>query len=268
MDDATRFVLHGQFYPVLDQVIVEDAFRQAILKYGVPEKVYFDNGSQYRTKWMIRACAKMGIRLIYAKPYSPEATGKVERFNRVVDSFLSEAALEEPQTLEKLNELFQVWLSECYQNKAHSGLDGNISPETAYRSDKKALKFLEPETIANAFLHAETRKVDKAGCISFASKKYEVGLNFIGCKVTVVYDPASIEAIIIEYEGYEPFKVKELVIGERTGSRPKLPEHLQPQPADSSRLLTAAARKNKQRKAEQAPAVSYRAVQKGGSENV
>jgi hypothetical protein len=210
----------------------------------------------------------MGIRLIYAKPYSPEATGKVERFNRVVDSFLSEAALEKPQTLEKLNELFQVWLTECYQNKAHSGLAGNMSPETAYRSDKKALKFLDPETIANAFLHAEIRKVDKAGCISFAGKKYEVGLTFIGCKVTVVYDPASIEEITIEYEGHAPFKARELIIGERTGSRPKLPEYLQPQPADSSRLLTAAAKKNKQRKTEQAPAVSYRTVGKGGSENV
>lgn len=268
VDDATRLVLHGQFYPVLDQVIVEDAFRQAILKYGVPEKVYFDNGSQYRTKWMIRACAKMGIRLIYAKPYSPEATGKVERFNRVVDSFLSEAALEKPQTLDRLNELFQVWLNECYQNKAHSGLEGNISPETAYRSDKKALKFLNSEKIANAFLHAEERKVDKAGCISFVSKKYEVGLNFIGCKVNVVYDPTFIEEITIEYEGYAPFKVRELIIGERTGNRPKLPEHLQPQPADSSRLLAAAAKKNKQRKIEQAPAVSYRTVRKGGSDNV
>lgn len=268
VDDATRFVLHGQFYPVLDQVIVEDAFRQAILKYGVPEKVYFDNGSQYRTKWMIRACAKMGIRLIYAKPYSPEATGKVERFNRVVDSFLSEAALEKPKTLGKLNELFQVWLTECYQNKVHSGLDSNMSPETAYRSDKKAVKFLDPEIIANAFLHAEIRKVDKAGCISFASKKYEVGLTFIGCKVTVVYDPADIEVITIEYEGHTPFKVKELIIGERTGSRPKMPAYLQPQPADSSRLLTAAARKNQQRQAEHAPAISYRAVHKGGSENV
>ena len=268
VDDATRLVLHGQFYPVLDQMIVEHSFRQAILKYGVPEKVYFDNGSQYRTKWMIRACAKMGIRLIYAKPYSPEATGKVERFNRVVDSFLSEAALEKPKTLEKLNELFQVWLTECYQSKVHSGLEGNMSPETAYRSDKKALTFLDPEIIANAFLHAETRKVDKAGCISFAGQKYEVGLTFIGCKVTVVYDPADIKEITIEYEGYAPFKARELVIGERSGSRPKLPAHLQPQPADSSRLLTAAARKNKQRQTEHAPAVSYRTVHKGGSENV
>jgi len=113
----------GEFYPTLDQVIVEDCFRQAIQKYGVPESVFFDNGSQYRTKWMNRACAKMGIRLIFAKPYSPEATGKVEKFNRTVDAFLSEAALEKPQTLDKLNQLFWVWLEECYQNKLHSAAE-------------------------------------------------------------------------------------------------------------------------------------------------
>jgi putative transposase len=46
LDDATRFILHGQFYPTLDQVIVEDCFRQSIGKYGAPESVFFDNGSQ------------------------------------------------------------------------------------------------------------------------------------------------------------------------------------------------------------------------------
>jgi putative transposase len=178
VDDCSRYVLHGEFYPVLDQVIVEDCFRKAIQKYGVPETVYFDNGKQYRTKWMTRACSKMGIRLLYAKPYSPESTGKPERLNRVVDSFLSEAALEKPQTLDKLNELFWVWLEECYQNKPHSALEGKASPEAAYRSDKKPLRFLEPEVIANAFLHCEERKVDKAGCISFEGKKYSFVLLF------------------------------------------------------------------------------------------
>jgi len=42
VDDATRYVLHGEFYPTLDQVIVENCFRQAIQKFGVPESVYFD----------------------------------------------------------------------------------------------------------------------------------------------------------------------------------------------------------------------------------
>ena len=78
LDDSTRFILHAEFYPTLDQVIVEDCLRQAIHKYGAPESVFFDNGKQYRTKWMGRACAKMGIRLMYARPYSPESKGYVK----------------------------------------------------------------------------------------------------------------------------------------------------------------------------------------------
>lgn len=34
IDHATRFVLHGTFYPVMDKSIVEDCFRQAIQKFG------------------------------------------------------------------------------------------------------------------------------------------------------------------------------------------------------------------------------------------
>jgi hypothetical protein len=195
-------------------------------------------------------------------------TGKVERFNRVVDSFLSEVALEKPQTLDKLNHLFWVWLDECYQNKPHSGLDQKRSPATAYRSDKKALKFLDPETIANAFLHSEERKVDKVGCISFQGEKYEVGLSFIGCKVDVVYDPVDISQLTIEYEGHPSWTVKRLVIGEKSGPRPALPPQLQPQPVQNSRLLIAATKQNEQRRIDQAPAISYRTVKKDGESNV
>ncbi|MDQ1000346.1 putative transposase [Neobacillus niacini] len=267
IDDATRFILHGAFYPTLDSRIIEDAFRNAIQKYGLPEAVYFDNGKQYRTKWMSRTCSKLGTRLIFAKPYAAESKGKVERFNRIVDSFLGEIALEKPNSLDRLNELFQVWLSECYQNKPHSGLD-NISPEAAFRSDKKALRFIDPDKLANAFLHCETRKVDKSGCISFMDQKYEVGLSFIGRKVDVVYDPADLEELTIEYEGHSPWKAKKLVIGEKAGKRPTLPSHLQAHKADSSRLLKAAEQKHEDRKVAQAPAVSFRAVWKEDGEDV
>lgn len=235
LDDATRMVLSGGFYPTLDHRIVEHSFREAIQKYGIPEAVYFDNGKQYRTKWMNRTCAKLGIRLLYAKPYSPEATGKIERFNRVVDGFLEEVALEKIKTLDGLNERFDVWLSECYQHKPHTALANQTSPESAFRSDSKALRFVDAETLANAFLHSETRKVDKSGCISFMGKKYEVGLSFIGCQVDVVYDPADITELTIEYEGHPPWKARELVIGERAGRRPSMPEHLGKQPVEHSR---------------------------------
>ena len=46
IDDATRYIVHGEFYDTLDQSIVEDCMRKAILKEGVPQRVFFDNGTQ------------------------------------------------------------------------------------------------------------------------------------------------------------------------------------------------------------------------------
>ena len=239
IDDATRFVVHAAFYDSLEQAIVEDAFRKAIQQYGVPEAVYFDNGKQYRTKWMGRTCSKLGIRLLFAKPYSPESKGKVERLNGAVGSFLNEVALERPKTLEALNSWFAAWLSECHQTKGHSALGENKSPQMAFRENSKPVRFVDAETLAHAFLHSENRKVDKVGCISFMGKKYEVGLLFIGRTVQVVYDPADITEVTIEHEGHPSWKARELVISQRAGKRPALPEFMQTERTDD---ITAASR--------------------------
>lgn len=186
----------------------------------------------------------------------------------MVQGFLNEVFLEKPKTLDQLNTWFQVWLSECYQNKPHSALEEKSSPQTAYRSDSKALRFVDSEILANAFLHSEERKVDKSGCISFMGKKYEVGLSFIGRTVQVVYDPSNITELTIEYEGHAPWSVRELVIGERSGTRPMLPEHMQLEPVDSSRLLRAAEIQHAERKELHAPAISYRTVRKEADRHV
>ena len=265
LDDATRFMLHAQFYPTLDQTIVQECLRMAILKYGLMEAVFFDNGPQYRTKWMRRACAKLGIRLLYAKPYSPEATGKVEKFNRLVGNFLAEAVLEKPTTLNSLNELFDAWLTECYQNKPHTALDSK-TPQSVFNADPTPLRFVLPEIVADAFLHYEDRKVDKTGCISFCGKKYEVGLKYMGFTVGVVYDPLDINEITIEYKDDEPFRVQELVIGANSGKKPKMPETLNAIKPDSSRLLAGVKKMNKKRRDSQKMILSFRKTDGGGGE--
>ena len=91
---------------------------------------------------------------------------------------------------------------------------------------------------------------------------------FIGCKVEVIYDPADTSELTIEYPGHTPWQARELVIGDRTGPRPKLPEHLAPKKAESSRLLQGAAKQHGERRTRQLPAVSYRNVGKAGEKNV
>ena len=264
MDDATRFVVHGEFYDSLDQTVVEDCFRKAVLKEGLPRRVYFDNGKQYRTKWMDRACAILGIKLLFAKPYSPESTGKIERFNRTVDSFLDEVALKGCKTLEDFNKYFGVWLAECYHARKHGSLNG-ATPEIAYKTSKAPLRFVSPETVASAFMRVERRKVDKSGCISFGGKKYEVDALLAGRTVDVAYDPNDIQTLTAEYDG-KAWQVKELQIGVHTGPRPKLPKSMLPALPKTSRLLDEKEKQHDARRETVRRAIRFNGLEGGGGD--
>lgn len=213
---------------------------------------------------MQRACGKLGIRLIYCRPYSPESKGKQERYNQTVDSFLREAQLAKPKTLDELNRLYEVWMEECYLHKEHGALNGK-SPYEAYQSDPHELKLLPAEQIAGAFLACETRKVDKSGCISFSGQKYEVemGLSLIHKNVDVVFDPSDISWVTIECTGFPDCKARPLVIGSHSGARPKLPERFEKTVPKGSRLLDAAQVKNSEREKIRKTAISFTGMQEG-----
>ncbi|MGL4523735.1 MAG: DDE-type integrase/transposase/recombinase [Bacilli bacterium] len=237
IDDATRFIVHGAFYDTLDQRIVEDSLRSAIHTYGVPKALYFDNGLQFKNKWSMRMCSQLGIRLLFTKAYSPESKGKIERFNRTLDSFIAEVNIHNIQTLQELNTHFDRWLELTYHNRPHAGLSDGKSPLIAYNNDKTPLRLIDIEELNTAFKHTVIRKVDKSGCISFQNQKYEVGVNWIGQQVTVLYDALDISELIVEPENFLAFKVVPLNIGTHAASRPKLPETMQSQPVKTSRLL-------------------------------
>ena len=61
------------------------AFLEAAVAYyaklGVRiERVMTDNGSCYRSKTFRAACARLGLRQIFTRPYTPKTNGKAERF--------------------------------------------------------------------------------------------------------------------------------------------------------------------------------------------
>ena len=74
-----------------DTVRLAAALRPALASRGVPDGVYVDNGSAFVDAWLLRACAKLGIRLIHSTPGRPQGRGKIERFFRTVsEQFLVE----------------------------------------------------------------------------------------------------------------------------------------------------------------------------------
>jgi len=103
IDDATRLVVHGEIYDNQRLPILEDCFRKALLKFGVPQNVYVDNGKIFVSKWFRLACARLSIKHINTKPYSPASKGKIEKFNGFIGEFLQELTLEPAKDLSTLN---------------------------------------------------------------------------------------------------------------------------------------------------------------------
>jgi transposase InsO family protein len=218
IDDATRLVVHGEFYADQKLPILEDGLRKAILRYGAPKSIYVDNGKIFTSTWLCLACAQLNIRRLKARPYSPEAKGKVERFNRTVENFLAELSLQKVDTLAELNRLFGAWLSEGYNNKPHSALK-NRTPCEVFASDTTPLRFKTMEALAEAFLHEAERSVDKTGCLSLEGRTYDAGAEWRRKKVTVRFDPFCLDKLQLWYEGKEIKVIEEARIGEYNGTQ-------------------------------------------------
>ena len=213
LDDATRMVVHGEFYDNQKLPILENALRQAILRCGVPKTFYCDNGKIFISNWMQLACAKMGIKHLKTQAYSPESKGKVERFNRTVGSFIDEVQLESPQNIDELNHHFRAWLSESYHHKHHKGL-GGATPAATFAKDTSPIRFSNLETLREAFLWECKRRVDKSGVLSLNGKNYEAGIDYLRKTVLLKYDPFNISEIEL-WEGNEKKKtLRELSIQE------------------------------------------------------
>ena len=264
IDDCTRYIVHAKFYDNQKVDIIEDSLRNSIMKYGKPDAIYVDNGKQYTSDWLKKACAKLEIRLLHAKAYHPEGKGKIESFNKHLDVFLKEAALSKPKSLDELNHMFDIWINKYYHKKPHTSL-GDISPETAFKTDTRPLTYIDVAKCAEAFLHTQERRVDKTGCISFEGYKYEVGMDLIGRKVEIYYDPLWTDEIEIHHKDKNPYKVKRLEIGENCGMQVKLHEYLTEVQAESSRMLDRLNKANITHRTRKAIAVSYRNL---GGENI
>ena len=65
---------------------MEDCFKRAILRYGLPLAVYVDRGKVFTAKQFDTICASLGIQRILGTPYYPEGRGKIERFFQFVQS--------------------------------------------------------------------------------------------------------------------------------------------------------------------------------------
>ena len=72
LDDHSRLVPFAAFYLSENLACFMDAFEKALVKRGLPRKLYVDNGAAYRSHKLEFTCASLAIALIHARPYKPQ----------------------------------------------------------------------------------------------------------------------------------------------------------------------------------------------------
>ncbi len=136
MDDASRLIAHSAFCTGETALDIEGVLKQALLKRGLPKKFVIDNGSAYRAQSLQGICARLEIRLIYCRPYEPQAKAKLERWHRTVrDQFLTELDMRQIRDLPDLNARLQAWLEQVYHVRVHDGLAGDATPLRRFQQD-------------------------------------------------------------------------------------------------------------------------------------
>jgi len=208
IDDASRIVPYGMFSLTEKFSALKQVFSQALLRRGIPNLVYVDNGKIYRSDRFHIACAELGITLIHTKPYDAKAKGKVERFfSTVKKRFLPLLDESDKSSLENLNQAFFRWLEQDYHRRKHSSLEG--TPLDAYMEQISKVKTLDdPEKLAKIFLKRDKRKVKADGTISFRKKLFEVPPALIGKKIEIRFNPETADDVFIYDQGEEIAKAQ------------------------------------------------------------
>jgi putative transposase len=202
IDDHSRAVMAARFGFAEDTIRLAAALRPALESRGVPEWIYVDNGSAFVDAWLLRACAKLGIKLVHSKPGKPEGRGKIERFFRTVrGQFLAELTDQRAGQLAglaELNRLFTAWTETVYHVREHS--ETRQRPLARWEAGGP-FPVPPPPVLAEAFRWSERRTVSKTALVSMHGNRYQVDPALAGRRVELVFDPFDLTVLQVRCGG-------------------------------------------------------------------
>ena len=194
IDDATRVITHAEFAFSENTATFLPVFKQALIRRGLPQRLYVDNGANYRSHHLSLVCAKLGIALIHAKPFQPQGKGKIERFFRTCRAqLIAQLSDEDTQSLTLINRRLAAWVEGEYHHSPHRGIDGQ-TPLERWAQVADSVRYAEASVdLDDLFLFEARRKVNKDRTVSLNGKLFEIDPVLIGQQVTLRFNPAQPE---------------------------------------------------------------------------
>jgi len=214
VDDQSRLLVHGRFMSAENTRAGQDVLRAAIVRRGLPEVLYTDQGAPFANHMLARTCAVLGIRLVHSAPYSPEGRGKQERLNRYIrERFIAEAEHVGIESLDELNDRFGAWVDQVANRRTHA--ETGEAPEARWSAGDPP-RAAEAAALAEAFRWSAQRKVTRTATVAMDGHHYSVDPALVGRRVELRFNPEDLSAIEVFVEGRPAGVATPFVIGHHT----------------------------------------------------
>ncbi|HEX2685573.1 MAG TPA: IS481 family transposase [Kofleriaceae bacterium] len=187
VDDHSRYALCLAACSNEQGDTVRRHLTQVFGQYGLPDAFLVDNGTPWGNGpergwtrfgvWLL----KLGVEVIYARPYHPQTRGKNERFHRTLKAEV--LALRTFRSLTEVQAAFDHWRELYNHERPHEAL-GLAVPASRYRVSPRPMprKLLEPEYTSDDIVR---RVGTTKSYISFKGRLWAVPQAFLGERVAL-----------------------------------------------------------------------------------
>lgn len=188
IDDASRMIVGIDIFTNDNYLNLLSVIRSAVIRYGKPLCMKFDNGASYRSHQMELLGARMGTAISYAPPRTPQGKAKVERWFRTMkDHWMAGLNMNDFQTLDQLRESLFAYVQK-YNQSPHESLQMK-TPQDRFFEESSRIFRMDEERIEKTFLLEIERTVSADNVIVIDNEEYEVDYRYASRRLLLRYAP-------------------------------------------------------------------------------
>ena len=200
IDDHSRLLVGGGLFYNDNAYNFQKVLKSAVAAYGIPFKLYVDNGCSYSNEQLSLICGSIGTVLLHTRIRDGASKAKIERqFRTLKETWLYTLDLDSIHSLEQFNRLLADYIR-AYNTSFHTGIGS--TPLERYRNTCTSVRSPKSrEWLDECFYNRITRKVNKDSTVSIDKVYYDVPMQFISSKVEIRFLPDDMSSAFILYEG-------------------------------------------------------------------
>ena len=200
VDDHSRLLVDGVFYAYENARACQEMLRRAIVRRGMPEVLYADNGAPFRNAWLARTCAVLGdppgpLPALLAR--RPRQAGTTQPLH--------------PRSVPLRGHPSRHRQPRGPQRPVRGlGRDGRQPAHSTPRPARAPIERFErggphrqadPDRLREAFRWSVTRKVTRTATVPLEGNHYAVDPSLVGRRVELRYDPEDLTRIDVLLRG-------------------------------------------------------------------